>query len=493
MRVFKKYILFTVASAIFFTGCDKTIETEPVQSISAEIALTSTTGVSALLNSVYSSYRGIATVGVLYPELLADNLINTINNNNTYRNQELNNHGFGTGQWNTNYGIINRSNLIIDAINTGIVADITEANAKLYNGEALFLRAWAYFNLITAYGYIPGKEINGWTEGVPLILTPTKSVQDVTYPSRSTNAQVYTQIKKDLTDAIVLLTNTSRSEKAYISKAAAQALLSRVHLYLDEWDGVITTATEVLNTATVNGKITRVETTGTGLVSHWRTHKDKSESIFELTFASNENPGTGSLQSWLTIYPAPVNATCTGNPTRASFADLHIPTSLLDLYDVADVRRVTLIEGPYCKLGQSGLFFSNKYSGTGGTFGLDNITIFRTSEILLNRAEAYARDNQLDKAAADVNIIRIRAGLIPLDETVLSQQELIDAILLERRLELAFEGHRWYDLIRLKQDVVKAAGSLASGNVAYSDYRILSSVPTAEIDINDNLKQNPGY
>ncbi|WP_276483976.1 RagB/SusD family nutrient uptake outer membrane protein [Paraflavitalea pollutisoli] len=474
-------------------GCNKIIQTEPAQSISSEIALTSSTGVSSLINSIYAAYRGLTTTNVIYPEILADNLINTINNNNTYRNQELNNHGFGTGQWTTNYSIINRANLVIDAVDSKIIKDVTEANANLYKGEALFLRAWSYLLLATSFSYQPGKEINDWKLGVPLILKPTKNVEDVTYPARNTNVEVYTQIKKDLTDAIALLNNTARAEKAYASKAAAQALLNRVHLYLNEWDAVITTGNDVLATTSINGKTTRVETTGANLISGWRTHKDKPESIFEITFTTAENLGGSSLQSWFTIYPKPVNSTCSGNPTRASFADLTIPTALLDLYEATDIRKTTLIEGPYCKLGQSGLYFSNKYSGTGGTFGLDNVTIIRTSEILLNRAEAYARKNQLDKAAADINIIRTRAGINAYSEVGQTQQQVIDAVLLQRRLELAFEGHRWYDLLRLQQDVIKPAGGLATGNVLYNDYRILSSIPAADIDVNRDLKQNPGY
>jgi len=493
MKKIKLYSLILASAISLLTACNKTIETEPVQSIGADIALTSTTGVNGLLNSIYSLYRGIVTTGVIYPEVLADNLINTINNNNTYRNQELNNSGTGTGQWAVHYNIINRCNLIIDAVDNNIIADVTEAKAKLFKGEALFLRGWAYFGLITAYGYQPGKEVNGWKEGVPIVLKGTKAVTDVTYPARNSNVEVYAQIKKDLADAASILDNTSRPEKGYASKAAAEALLSRVHLYTDQWQDVITTASNVLNTTTINGKATRVETTGAGLVSNWRSFKDKSESIFDIVFAANENLGTGSLQAWFTIYPKPVNSTCNGNPTRASFADLFVPTSLLNLYEATDIRKTALIEGPYCKLGQSDLFFSNKFSGTGGTFGLDNVTIIRTSEILLNRAEAYARTNQPDKAIADVNVIRTRAGLTALDHTVLSQQQVIDEVLLQRRLELAFEGHRWYDLIRLQKDVNKAAGSLASGTVTYTDFRILSALPTTEIDNNSNLKQNPGY
>lgn len=493
MKKISIYFLIAATALISTVACNKTIKTEPLQSISSDIALTSTTGVNGLLNSVYALYRGIATAGVINPEVLADNLINTINNNNSYRNQELNNSGTGTGQWTTHYNIINRCNLIIEAVDNNLITDVTEARAKLFKGEALFLRGWAYFSLITAYGYQPGKEVNGWTEGVPLMLKGTKAVGDVTYPSRSTNTEVYAQVKKDFTDAIGLLDNTSRAEKAYASKTAAEALLNRVHLYTNQWQDVITTSNNVLAVGTVNGKTTRVETTGAGLIANWRTFKDKPESLFDLVFSTNENLGTASLQAWFTIYPKPVNSTCTGNPTRSSFADLFIPTTLLDLYEANDIRKTTLIEGPYCKLGQNNLYYSNKFSGTGGAFGLDNITVIRTSEILLNRAEAYARTNQLDKAAADVNVIRTRAGLTAIDYTTLTQAQVIDAVLLQRRLELAFEGHRWYDIIRLQQDIQKAPGGVASGTVGYSDFRILSAIPTAEIDNNKNLKQNPGY
>ncbi|MBO9660979.1 MAG: RagB/SusD family nutrient uptake outer membrane protein, partial [Chitinophagaceae bacterium] len=287
------YSLIAAAAVSALIACNKTIQTEPRQSISSELALTSSTGVNALLNSIYALFRGTVASGVIFPEVLADNLINTTNNNNTYRNQELNNQGTGTGQWTTHYNIINRSNLIIEAIDNNSIADLTEAKAKQFKGEALFLRAWAYFGLITSYSYQPGKEVNGWAEGVPLLLKGTREVGDVTYPARATNVEVYTQIRKDFTDAIALLDNTSRAEKGYASKAAAEALLSRVNLYTNQWNDVITNATNVLAITSIHGKATRVETTGTGLVTNWRTFKDKSESIFDIVFATNENLGTG--------------------------------------------------------------------------------------------------------------------------------------------------------------------------------------------------------
>ena len=490
MKAIFNYIL--LASCIILLGsCEKQLATEPRQSISADIALTSATGVNALLNAVYVNGRGQATNGVIYPEVLADNLINTTNNNNTFRNQELNNTGFGTGAWATNYTAINYCNLIIDAVNSATIGDITPERATQYKAEATFFRAWNYLQLALSYGYIPGKEVLGFNLGVPLILAPTRSVSDVVYPARATNAEVWAQIKTDLVEAAAQLTNTARTEKAYVSKAAAQALLSRVYLFTDDWTSTISSATETLAATSINGRPTRVETTGAGLVAHWRTYKDKSESIFEWSFVATDNLTTASLQSWFTIFPKPVNNTCNGNPTRASFADLFIPTTLLSRYAATDIRRTQLIEGPYCKLGQTNLYFTNKFSGTGGSFGLDNISMIRTSEVLLNRAEAYARTNQLSEALTDVNVIRVRAGLPAL--AALSQADLITAILEERRLELAFEGFRWHDLNRLQAEVTKAPGGVASGVVTYTDFRRLTNIPTDQIDVNKNLVQNPGY
>lgn len=122
---------------------------------------------------------------------------------------------------------------------------------------------------------------------------------------------------------------------------------------------------------------------------------------------------TGSIQAWFSIFPKPVNATCVigganGNPARVSFADLRVAPAFYALFDNNDIRKTQLIEGPYCKSGQTGLYYSNKYNGTGGENGLDDIVVFRTSEILLNRAEAYARKGDagsLVNAINDVNVI----------------------------------------------------------------------------------------
>ncbi|MXV17032.1 RagB/SusD family nutrient uptake outer membrane protein [Hufsiella ginkgonis] len=489
----KLAIYFSLFLATVLFSCNDLLETQPRQSIDADIALTTATGVNGVLNAVYGAYRSGTNYGtnrVILPEVLADNVINTSTNNNSWRTQETNNLGTGTGAWDNNYLIILRCNLIIDAVESGIITDATAAQLAMFKGEALFFRGLAYFQLATSYGYIPGKEVNGWKASVPIILTPTKTLQDVTYPERATNTQVYDQIKADLTAAITVLNNTGRSSKGYVSKAAAQALLCRVSLYLNDYTATISLANEVLGTATINTKATSVAQTGTALVTMWRTASEKSESVWEIIYGTSDNLGTSSLQSWYTVFPKPVNATCTGNPARSSFGDLAVSTTLLAAYDAADIRKTQLIEGPYCK-GSTGYYFSNKFSGTAGTFGQDNVMVLRTSEVLLNRAEAYAKSNQLALAVTDLNVIRSRAGL---STYVLgTPANLVTEILLQRRLELAFEGHRWFDLIRNQSDIPKAPGLSAVSSIAYTDTRIIGSIPTAAVDANKKLVQNPGY
>lgn len=136
------------------------------------------------------------------------------------------------------------------------------------------------------------------------------------------------------------------------------------------------------------------------------------------------------------------------------------------------------------------MWWSTKFNSWKGTFGMDNIPLIRISEVLLNRAEAYAHlaDNtSLINARTDVDELRKNRGLDPTD---VPNSGLLDEILLQRRIELAFEGHRLFDLKRLGKDILRS-NSLPT--VEYSDYRVVSPLPTKELDVNKKLKNNPGY
>jgi hypothetical protein len=167
-----------------------------------------------------------------------------------------------------------------------------------------------------------------------------------------------------------------------------------------------------------------------------------------------------------------------------------VPTdAFLALHPTGDVRR---------QLYQLGLNRSNsvvtectKFLGKSGVIYMDNVPVIRVSELYLIRAEALVRSSgDLTAALADVNRIRTRAGVTARPAT-LTATEIQDEITLQRRLELAFEGHRWFDLKRRGQNVVKTAAQ--GGGLAYGDTRTLAPVPNSEILANKNLAQNAGY
>jgi hypothetical protein len=263
-------------------------------------------------------------------------------------------------------------------------------------------------------------------------------------------------------------------------------LFARVALYNEDYANAIKYATDALA-----GGVGRFVGT-TDYVAAWRSNSHP-ESIFEVLFQTRqESLGVNnSLQSAYTSIESVAQANSlaalrpTPLPPATGWGSVVPTAALLALHQAGDVRR---------QLYQDGLNRSNtvvtestKFLGKSGVVYMDNVPVIRVSELYLIRAEALARSNgDQVQALADVNRIRTRAGLTAL--TGLTNAQLQAEITLQRRLELAFEGHRWFDLKRRGQDVVKS-----TGNVPYGDYRILAPLPNGEIQANKNLVQNAGY
>ncbi len=130
-----------------------------------------------------------------------------------------------------------------------------------------------------------------------------------------------------------------------------------------------------------------------------------------------------------------------------------------------------------------------KYTGTGGAVDVDPVPVFRVSEMLLILAEARAAQNNTSGALEALNTLRTARGLAALSG--LSGAQIIDAVYDERRVELAFEGHRFFDLKRRGLDIPKPQSVV--GVLPYTDFRILAPLPADEVDNNPLLEQNPGY
>jgi starch-binding outer membrane protein, SusD/RagB family len=475
-----------LAIGLLLGSCDSLLEVEPRQSLDASVALDTREGINAAVTATYGYLKAQTLYGrdlLAIADALADDtrIINRAGGRFINEGQNvINNHLFG---WPTYYTGINEINLILEALPA---SPFTEAERASLEGEVKFLRALFYFNLARAFAFDPKVVIPAQNRGgVPLMLTGVSNPSQVQYPARASVDAVYEQIYKDLTDAVAKAPATGAPHRA--TRAAAMALFARVALYNEDFPNAIRYATDAL--AAGVGRFVG----NTDYVAAWRSNSHP-ESIFEVLFQTRqESLGVNnSLQSAYTTLEsvAQANSLAALRPTTLPPANgwgSVVPTvAFLNLHQTGDVRR---------QLYQLGLNRSNsiveectKFLGKSGVIYMDNVPVIRVSELFLIRAEALARSGGDQAAAlADVNRIRTRAGLAAIATTP-TNAALQAEIALQRRLELAFEGHRWFDLKRRGLDVVKT-----TGNVPYGDTRILAPIPLSEIQANRNLVQNAGY
>ena len=431
-----KYMI--VAAAILVSACDSQLVTDPTAAIDSETALTTARGIELALNGAYRSLQFGSRVYVAYPDLYADNLdfTGTFQTDREFslRNIQPSNGGV-LGIWADAYIGINRANGVLDGILNA--SDLSSSRQALYRGEALFIRATHYLNLVR------------WFGGVPLVLTPSKGVGEEALVSRNTQAEVYARIIQDLEEATNLLPAGRDPGKA--TRGAANALLARVYLDVGNYALARDKATSVISDATYS------------LVEDFRslyTTKHSSESIYEVHFTVNNG---NSLAFW--FFPQEEGGRWGFSPTA----------ELYGLYGPTDVRRNASIN---ITAGKRYIF---KYPRIGTED--DNLILIRLGEMYLTRAEANAYLNAPDATVlADINMVRNRAGATPV--SVSGQAALLDAVFNERRLELAFEGHRFFDLRRYGK---------AQEKLQMEPNRLVIPIPQAELDVNENLTQNPGY
>ncbi len=471
--------VLAITSTIFFASCSNLLNVDPRQSIDSATALTTQEALEAAVSGAYDYLQALRMYGrdfIALPEALSDNGRATNKSGRLqaeYQNQP--NAHFSAGTWQLSYAAINQINLILD---NAPKVNMPAATRNNIEGQALFLRALIYHNLMRVYAYDPGAIVTQNSRGgVPLALTPILGSDQIEKLSRAPIDAVYAQIYKDLDDAIVKLATTPNSRAPfYATRAAAEALYSRVALYRRDYANVVRFADAALSRG-VGTFVTNAQ-----YVASWRA-AIHPESIFELQYVTAENLGVNeALQTTYTTLLAVGDRSRTGG-----FGDLVPTADLLNIMQAEgnDVRRQLY------ELGTAGRGTAEiectKFMGKGGQPNLDNIPVIRVSEVILNRAEAYAMQNNDALALADLNRIRNRAGL---PSVTLSGAALLEEILKQRRIELAFEGDRWFTLKRLGRDIVKAP---PVQTVPFIDFRILAPIPVREIQANPNLQQNFGY
>lgn len=469
-------IIACLMGSLCLSSCDGILDVTPKQSIDSRTALESPEAIQAALNSVYAYLRQTSQYGrdlIAIPELLADNTDHT-NNPTTLYAEFRNQPGAHMGIWGSSYSAINEINNLLLVLENP-PANVSNEFKETIAGQAHFLRALYYHNLSKIYGYDPKASVDEVNFGsVPLMLDPVLSTERIEYPSRADVADIYEQIYQDLEMAYNLLngkTVDASNPEYYASSAAAAALFSRVALYNEDYDRVISEAAAALVLTE-----TKFMTNGS-YIAGWRQMK-LPESIFEVVFhlGDHADPVNESLRATFT------SRQTLGSTSFSSRGNVVVGADLYSKYAANDIRRGLFMNGVGRNASRTEI---TKYISRSAA-NHDNVPVIRVSEVYLNRAEAYARSMpaQEDLARLDLNVIRERAGLAPVGSS-LSGQDLIDEIALQRRLELAFEGHRFFDLKRQGMDIIKPIG-----NVGFQEPRILAPLPYSEVQRNTNLKQN---
>ena len=443
--------------SFYITSCESFLEIDPPKDkLVFETVYKDSSLVESALANIYYKMReqgmvsgriGLSTSMGLYTDELnyigdSDVRLRLENHNVTAEHTTI------SSWWSHAYNLIYAANDIIKGVeNSGT---LSVEDKERFKGQALFVRGYLHSLLIGIYGDIPYITTTNYLENNVAIRIPI--------------ARIYKHIIEDLNSAIPLLDDPS-GERICPNKSAARALLARMYLYTEQWALAETIATSVISAHTLESDLRKVFLKGS------------QETLWQFKPGiSIRNTLEGSI---LIIQRIPVTE---------GYA---LTDSLLSAFEANDLRRSNWIGSITSTNGQETLHFAHKYKepliNTRQPI-LEYSIVFRLAEQYLIRAEARVQQGDIVGAQADLNTIRNRAGLD--NTTAITMNELLDAILRERQVELFTEhGQRWFDLKRKG----KAADVLTPIKPNWKDSHLLLPIPNTELLANPNLTQNDGY
>lgn len=478
------------------------LDVAPSDGTDADAALTSSSDLDAARTGMYKALKGNSSFVDYYGQqffVYGDvhagddyqyNNIGASNRASFYYDmnyQTASEFNTSTVSWQSPYVVIGRANRIIAAAEGGKLSDAVEAKAKIeqYAAEAKVLRALAHFDLVRIYGK-PYTEDQGASLGVPLV---TEVLESNAKPARSTVAEVYTQVVKDLTEAISSNALATETEPGYVSVWGAKAILSRVYLNMGDYANALSVAEDI------------IKNSGAALWTRDQYFKawdastpNESEFLFRLNVAgstdNNDLNSIGNLQQ------------------RDGYKEMVATKKFVDMLtsDPKDVRNNMFLPATATKevkIYGTNKVFLNKLRGQGGN--LRNVTIvpiIRLSEVYLTAAECAFRNNDKTKAVEYLNDLvknrtTTKASLATVDNITLER------ILIERRKELIGEGQRYFDALRNNETITRYTSEADKGwhktlskeaqSFNRDFYKAIAAIPQAEINANPNIKQNDGY
>ncbi|MBK1440683.1 RagB/SusD family nutrient uptake outer membrane protein [Parapedobacter sp. ISTM3] len=439
-----------ILGGLFSTSCNLVVE--PSDSLTTGTLVTTSDGLRNALNGAYSLYKdhvefnGVVSSNNMYlrqyfqladfasddivcGQVTTDPLWYSFTQDHTPT--QANTRFF----WYISYKIINTVNTVIEAVEQ---QGGTDAATEQLLGECYFLRAFTHFNLVRLFAKPYTHDPNA--PGVILRL----ALDEPAAKERATVAEVYQAIIADAERGASLMNNPRGAQ--YASKEAAWALLSRVYLYMENHEETIRYADQVIN----SGRFTL--TTPSTYPSLFPNAVSASETIFCVAFTSVDDYGRGSIASM--VYSD-------GNSGWGEeFASASLRALMEDHPEDVRWQYIEALKdesGQVRRLNGIPIYYIKKFSYQDGNPNLSSPIMFRLAELYLNRAEAKAKSNRAAEALDDLDIIRSNRGLAAhrYDGQPPAGLTALEAVWNERRIELAFEGHRMFDVYRNKQDLVR--------------------------------------
>lgn len=447
MKAIRNTFLFVLV--VLSQSCSEFLDVEPKDSVSDQLTIFDKASAETAVRGIYSAlasggYYGTSFVSIGY--LAGDNIVWTGSQSQV---QEFINHNVKaenatiSAAWVAIYRTINRANNVIAKVPEVSDPLLTDALRNQYLGEAYFLRALSYFDLVRVWG------------GVPLITSPTLKPTDNSGIARSTADAVYAQVLADLQLAEPLLGETTDRYRA--TRKTVWALMSRYYLYRKDFVKAEEYATRVISDV-VNYRLLRPYNSFFA-----NNARGTQESVFEVFYngTTEQNTHRGQWQPQ------------TNGGTR-QWAPNDAFVTLVNNAAIGGNRNALVARD------NQNRWYGNLYYRTPPS---DPSFVIRIAELHLIRSEARALQDNLAGAALDLNLVRDRAGLGP--SVAVSQAELLLAIENERRIEFAFEPHRWFDLVRTDR---------AAAVLGVTDPRkLVLPIPAEQLLTDKALVQNEGY
>ncbi len=476
LKIMKKYIYIAFVGLFLSSACSDFLDVEPVSQGSTNNFYKTPEDILIAVNSVYGSLQPMYGQHMYrLGELRSDNtFLDGDPGGNRQSTADIDffqvqtNNGILLDFWNTSYKGIANANTVLDRID-----NVTFEDAQLKNriiGEAKFLRALFYFNLVRVFGK------------VPLVISEVKNPSESSSHIREEIATVYTQIETDLTVASTLLDDSySGANVGRATSWAALSLLGKVQITQEKYPEAAATLKNVVD----NGPYV-LETNYSSIFDP--TNKNGKESIFEVQFNGGiVGEGSPFVNDFAPRFSTTVASSGDGVGNNQPTNDI------VQAYNSVDLRFDPSLDTLY--INSKGAIIKANYITkylNGTTLpgqGNDNFPVLRYADVLLLLAEAEFFNN--GGGLTQLNLVRSRAGLpdaITID---------LDVILEERRIELAFEDHRWFDLIRTDKALEVMNAYLADAKVGAKSiqrYQYIYPIPQSQIDVNpDALSQNEGY